>query len=41
MTVAFDAATSLHQRLGLKRSGWARQLAVRIAAVAVTAWEFM
>ncbi len=41
MIVALEATTSFHQRLGLKRSGWARQLPVRIAAVALTACEFM
>ena len=35
------AATSGHQRRGLKRSGKIRQLAVRTAHVAVTAWQFM
>ena len=41
MIVAFEVTTSFHQRLGLKRSGRTRQLAVRIAAMAVTAWAFM
>jgi hypothetical protein len=41
MIVARVATTSGHQRRGLKRSGRMRQLAVRIAQVAVTAWQFM
>ena len=41
MMVARPATTSAHQRPGLKRSGRIRQLAVRIAQVAVTAWLFM
>ena len=41
MIVARVATTSRHQRRGLKRSGRIRQLPVRIAQVAVTAWQFM
>ena len=41
MMVALALTTSFHQREGLKRSGWARQFAVRMAQVAVTAWAFM
>jgi hypothetical protein len=37
MIVARELTTSFHQRVGLKRSGWARQLAVRMAQVAVRA----
>ena len=41
MIVAWEFSTSFHHRLGLKRSGWARQLAVSMAQVAVTTWAFM
>jgi len=37
MTVARVATTSLHQRVGLKRSGRIRPFAVKITHVAVTA----
>ena len=40
MTVARAATTSCHQRDGLKRSGMARQLAVRMHRVAAIAWLF-
>jgi len=35
------ATTSFHHRVGLKRSGRIRQLAVSITHVAVSAWLFM